>query len=226
MKGSWLVRGRISCAIRSHAVSLSGRGMLGACWMMPQISASAVQMLPPMPIREFWLPLVWSKLICRLDMASGATRRAVSRLSFSSSIAPITDVRLRTLLARASRLSWTKPSTLPTAPATAATACWSSSLSAARVRETPARSLMNARTSLSFSASVVVNSARWVTVSNNGPAPSPKAFTAAESSRSIALPFAPCPWKAFRPAFSRLSSVPSALTPLGPSAWVSVCRLP
>ena len=110
-------------------------------------------MLPPMPIREFWLPLLWSKLICRLAMASGATRSAVSRFSFSSSIEDITVVRLRTLFASAPRLSRTNPSTLPTAPATAATACWSSSLSAESVRETPARSFMKALTSLSLSAS-------------------------------------------------------------------------
>jgi hypothetical protein len=55
--GSWVVSGRISWANRSQAVSLSARGMFGICWTMPQGSASAVQTLPPMPIREFWLPL-------------------------------------------------------------------------------------------------------------------------------------------------------------------------
>ena len=157
MNGSLLVSGRISWAIRSQAVSFRGRGMLGICWMMPQISASAVQMLPPMPIREFWLPLLWSKLICRLAIASGATRSAVSRFSFSESIdghhrrqAPHV-VHERVAVVADEALDACRPR-----PATAATACLELvALRPRAVRETPARSCMKARTSLSFSASVV-----------------------------------------------------------------------
>ena len=99
-----------------------------------------------------------------------------------------------------SRLSRTNVSTVPTALATAATACWSSSLSFASVCDTPARSFMNARTKASFSARVPVKAARFDTVSNNGPALSPKVSAARASSRIISLPAAPCPSSAFRPA--------------------------
>ena len=78
---------------------------------------------------------------------------------------------------------------------------------------------MNARTSSSFSASVLVKlrEARS-TVSNSGPLPSPNVAAAAESCRIISLPRAPLPSSALAPASSRWSSVPSLLTPLGPSA--------
>ena len=50
---------------------------------------------------------------------------------------------------------------------------------------------MKARTSLSFLASVSVNRASWVTVSNSGPAPLPKVSAARASSWIISLPRAP-----------------------------------
>ena len=111
---------------------------------------SAVQMLPAMPTREFCEPVVWSKPRWSESIAVGAISSAVSRLSFSDAIADITDDSCRMVFDSPSRLSRTKLSTVPTALATAATACWSSSLSAARVCDTPARSFMKARTSASF----------------------------------------------------------------------------
>ena len=186
---------------------------------------SAVQMLPEMPTREFCEPVVWSKPRWSESIAVGAISSADLRLSFSDAIADITDESCRIDLASPSRLSRTNVSTVPTALATAATAAWSSSPSVASVLDTPARSIMKARTSASFSANVPVKAARLVTVSNNGPALSPKVSAARASSRIISLPAAPWPSNAFRPAFSRWLSDPSLLTPLGPSARVSSWRL-
>ena len=132
----------------------------------------------------------------------------MTRLSFSMSVT------------RARRLSLTKLSTVPTARATELSAAWSSWRSVTRLLETPARSATNARTSSSLRASVSVKIASCSTVSNRSPLPSPKVVAASERLRSIWLPRAPLPSSAFAPARRVRSRVPSALTPLGPSAEV------
>ncbi len=139
-------------------------------------------------------------------------------LSRSELMVFISLVSFWTSVTSACRLSCTNVFTVPTESATACSAFWISARSETRDAETPARSLTNARTSLSLVASVSVNWASSVTVSNSGPAPSPNVAAAAESWRIISLPRWPWPSSAFAPASSRWLRVPSLLTPLGPSA--------